>query len=147
MLLAAYCITDTAPRNTRPFDSLGFILFGGSLALLCYSLSDISESSADLRLILLFITVSLMMMFTYIVHAKNIPYPVIQIRLLKIRTFKISVMGNLCARLGFGGMPFMLPLLLQVVLGYSAQLSGILCPWLLSHIFQSIFNKNLAHDL
>jgi len=35
-------------------------------------------------------------------------------------------MGNLLARLGFGGIPFLLPLLLQMALGFSPQLSGLL---------------------
>lgn len=141
MLLAAYCIKDTAPRKTRPFDLLGFILFGGSLALLCFSLSDLSESNVNLNTILALLSISLIMMISYIIHAKRIAHPVIQIKLLRIRTFRISVMGNLCARLGFGGMPFMLPLLQQVGLGYSAQLSGLL---LAPMAFGIVFSKLLS---
>jgi MFS family permease len=36
------------------------------------------------------------------------------------------VISNLFARLSFGGTPFLLPLLLQIGLGYSSQLSGFL---------------------
>jgi predicted MFS family arabinose efflux permease len=61
--------------------------------------------------------------------------------LLRIRTFRISVSGNLCARLGFGGMPFLLPLLQQVGLGFSAELSGLL---LVPMAFGIIFSKLLA---
>jgi MFS family permease len=39
---------------------------------------------------------------------------------------RISVLGNLFARLGFSGAPFLLPLLLQIGLGYSSQVSGLL---------------------
>lgn len=46
--------------------------------------------------------------------------------LLHTRTFCVSILGNLLARLGFGGVPFLLPLLLQIGLGYSPQLSGLL---------------------
>jgi hypothetical protein len=35
-------------------------------------------------------------------------------------------MGNLLARFGFGGIPFLLPLLFQIGLGFNAQLSGML---------------------
>lgn len=139
MLLAAYCIQDIMPKKTRPFDLLGFILFGGSLAVLCFSLSSLSESNANLHLILSLLLTAVLMMTYYIIHAQHIDHPVIKISLFKIRTFKISVLGNLCARLGFGGMPFMLPLLFQVGLGYSAQTSGLLlAPMALGVIFSKL---------
>ena len=126
ILLTAYNLEDVAPRKAPPFDFLGFILFGGSLAILCFALSELSESNVNLQLILLMLTISIMMLLAYAIHAKYQPYPVMKTELFRIRTFKISVFGNLCARLGFGGMPFLLPLLQQVGLGFSAQLSGLL---------------------
>ena len=141
MILAYYCIHDNVPRHTRPFDLPGFVLFGGSLALMCYSLSAISESTANLNIIVSLIIISIIMMITYFIHARHMLHPAIQIRLLKIRTFQISVVGNLCARLGFGGMPFMLPLLQQVVLGFSAEMSGLL---LAPMAFGIVFSKLLA---
>lgn len=141
IVLAAYSLHDTAPRTARPFDLLGFILFGGSLALLCFSLSELSESDVNRNSILLLIAISLTMLIFYIVHSKRQAHPVIKIELLHIRTFQISVMGNLCARLGFGGMPFLLPLLQQIGLGYSAQLSGLL---LTPMAFGIVFSKLLS---
>lgn len=126
MMLASYGLKDSATRNPRPFDFFGFILFGGSLALLCFSLSEMSESNNDLHASLFRMVVSFLMLMTYFFHAKRKKHPVIKIELFRIRTFRISVLGNLCARLGFGGMPFLLPLLQQVGLGFSAQLSGLL---------------------
>jgi hypothetical protein len=35
-------------------------------------------------------------------------------------------MGNLLARSSFGGLPFLLPLLLQFGFGYSSEISGLL---------------------
>ena len=46
--------------------------------------------------------------------------------LFQYRTFQVSAIANLLTRLGFGGVPFLLPILLQVGLGYTAQLSGLL---------------------
>lgn len=140
MSLAAYSIQEAATPKAKPFDFPGFVLFGGSLALLCYALSITSESNANLDLILVLIGISLVMMLTYIAHAMKTPHPVIQIKLLQIPTFRISVFGNLCSRLGFGGMPFLLPLLQQVVLGFSAQLSGLLiAPMAFGIIFSKLF--------
>jgi hypothetical protein len=38
---------------------------------------------------------------------------------VRVRTFAIGILGNLFARLGSGALPFLVPLLLQVALGYS----------------------------
>ncbi|MDP1614971.1 MAG: hypothetical protein Q8L68_04165, partial [Methylococcales bacterium] len=62
----------------------------------------------------------------YAWHAHYATNPLIKSDLLRFRTFRVSVFGNLISRLGFGGIPFLVPLLLQIGLGYSAQLSGLL---------------------
>lgn len=126
MLLAAYGLKDTAPRKVRPFDLLGFLLFGSGLALLCFSLSSLSESGMNLHAALWMMLTSVSLFIAYVIHAKRERHPVVKITLLRIRTFRISVLGNLLSRLGFGGMPFLLPLLQQVGLHFSAQLSGLL---------------------
>src|SRR5216684_2069858 len=46
--------------------------------------------------------------------------------LLEIRTFRVSVIGGFITRLGVGGLPFLLPLLFQLGLGFSAWQSGLL---------------------
>jgi MFS family permease len=81
------------------------------------------------------------MMLAYFLHARHVPFPVIKTALFRNRTFRISVLGNLFSRLGFGGMPFLMPLLQQVGLGYSAQLSGLI---LAPMAFGIIFSKLLA---
>ena len=46
--------------------------------------------------------------------------------LFRIRTFRAAVSGGFITRLGVGGMPFLLPLLYQVGLGYTPVQSGFL---------------------
>jgi MFS family permease len=50
----------------------------------------------------------------------------LQLKLFGIRTFRAAVSGSFFTRLGIGGVPFLLPLLYQVGLGYSAIESGLL---------------------
>lgn len=141
ILLASYGLKDTGQRRARPFDTLGFIFFGGGLSMFCFSLSAISESNIDIHSIFWMLSISVMMFIAYAIHAKHKQHPLIKIDLLRIRTFQISVMGNLCARLGFGGMPFLLPMLQQIGLGFNAQLSGLL---LVPMAFGIIFSKLIA---
>jgi len=50
----------------------------------------------------------------------------LQLSLFRIRTFRAAVSGSFFTRLGIGGVPFLLPLLYQVGLGYTAIESGLL---------------------
>jgi len=62
----------------------------------------------------------------YVLHARRQSHPVLQLRLFRTRTFSISVGGGFITRLGFGGMPFLLPLLYQVGMGFPPWLAGLL---------------------
>ena len=124
--MAAYWLEEMPPQKVHPFDFAGFFFFGGGLAALTFSLSDFSESAADQQTAVLIFCVAVMMLFAYLLYSRKQAHPIINNELFRARTFQVSVMGNLLARLSFGGVPFLLPLLLQIGLGYSAQLSGLL---------------------
>jgi len=62
----------------------------------------------------------------YFRHARRVPYPLLQLGLFRIRTFRAAVTGSFVTRLGAGGLPFLLPLLYQVGLGYTPVQSGLL---------------------
>jgi EmrB/QacA subfamily drug resistance transporter len=126
ILSAAFFLKKTAPQKVLPFDWLGFILFGGGLAALTFSLSDLSESTTNPQIALLILCGSFLLLACYFLRSLKQRHPIVNTELFRYRTFRVSVIGNLFARLGFGGVPFLLPLLLQVGLGYSAQLSGLL---------------------
>lgn len=139
IIAAIIYLQDTAPRNPRPFDFLGFVLFGGGLAILCYTLSEFSNPHFDLHVQILRLGISICMLALYVFYAKRSHFPIIQLQLLRYRTFRISVFGNLLVRLSFGGMPFLLPIFQQVGMGLSAQLSGILLlPVALGVIFSKV---------
>jgi MFS family permease len=50
----------------------------------------------------------------------------LQLKLFSIRTFRAAVSGSFFTRLGIGGVPFLLPLLYQVGLGFTPIQSGLL---------------------
>lgn len=125
-LLTFRWIENDIPKKIYPLDKLGFILFGGSLAGFTFGLSAFSESTLS-RSIALYITFfSILLFLAYIWHSRNKIHPIVNTVLLQVRTFRISVLGNLICRLGFGGVPFLVPLLLQIGLHYPAQVSGML---------------------
>ena len=114
------------PRPVPPLDKVGFILFGTGLATLTFGLSMVSESNVTTAQIGTVLLIALLLLGGYTKHAYKRKHPIVKVELLHTRTFFISVAGNLLSRLSFGGVPFLLPLLLQIALGYTPSLSGLL---------------------
>ncbi len=119
-------LTPVTPEPVLPLDKIGFILFGFGLALLAFGLSALSESNIDPMIAYLSIVLSIILLISYVLHSRGRVHPIVNTHLLSYRTFRIAALGNLLARLGVGGITFLLPLLLQIALGYSALISGIL---------------------
>jgi MFS family permease len=69
---------------------------------------------------------SVALLAAYAWHASERKHPLLRLTLLKIRTFRISVLGGFITRLGVGGLPFLLPLLYQLGLKLPAWQSGLL---------------------
>lgn len=126
ILIALFKLKSTAPVVVRPLDKVGFLLFGGGLATFTFALSELSESFANPITSWAILIVAMIMLISYFFRVSKACHPIFETELFQFRTFRIAMFGNLLARLGFGGIPFLLPLLLQVNLGYSARLSGLL---------------------
>lgn len=126
MLLAIYWLLDEKPQPAPRLDKIGFIFFGSALAGFTFGLSALSESSTNHSMALSIILLSILLLIAYFFYSRRKAHPIVKISLLHIRTFRISITANLISRLGFGGVPFLVPLLLQVCLNYPAQISGLL---------------------
>lgn len=113
-------------EKPRPLDIKGLFLFGGGTALLSWLLEIFGEHYLSALHIFLLSLVSVALLIAYGFHARRIPYPILRLPLFRVRTFRISVVGGFITRMGIGGMPFLLPLLYQVGLGFPAWESGLL---------------------
>jgi hypothetical protein len=72
------------------------------------------------------LALSIALLAGYGIHARALPFPLLQLKLFGIRTFRAAVSGSFFTRLGIGGVPFLLPLLYQVGLGFTPIQSGLL---------------------
>ncbi len=113
------------PRG-RPLDWLGLVLFSSGLALLSYVLEVFGEHTLSGREILGLLIISLALLTSYGRYALTTLHPLLQFSLARVRTFRIAVGGGFVTRLAAGGMPFLLPLLYQVGLGYTPVQAALL---------------------
>lgn len=113
-------------RGGKRFDLIGFILFSSGLVALSLALE--SGDGGDIDWVTLGVILFLAALFgtLYILYAKRVSNPIINLNLFKIRTLKIGLIGNLCTRLGIGSLPFLLPQMLQIAFLRSSTESGLL---------------------
>jgi EmrB/QacA subfamily drug resistance transporter len=126
LVLVHLYLPDYREEKTHPLDVVGLILFGSGIALLSYVLEVFGEHTLSVREITGLLVLSLSLLAGYWLHAKTLKFPLLQLRLFRIRTFRAAVGGGLFTRLGIGGVPFLLPLLYQVGLGFTPIESGLL---------------------
>jgi EmrB/QacA subfamily drug resistance transporter len=126
LLMVYMHLPDYREEKTPPLDVVGLILFGAGVALLSYVLEIFGEHTLSVREILGLLAIAFSLLGGYLLHARGIAYPLLQLGLFRIRTFSASVSGSFFTRLGIGGVPFLLPLLYQVGLGFTAIQSGLL---------------------
>jgi EmrB/QacA subfamily drug resistance transporter len=117
---------DYRAERVDKLDVFGGVLFGSGIGLLSYILEVFGEHTLGAGAILGLFALSLLLLAGYFRHAIAAAHPLLQLRLFRLRTFRSAVIGSFITRLGAGGIPFLLPLLYQVGLGYTAVQSAFL---------------------
>jgi EmrB/QacA subfamily drug resistance transporter len=113
-------------EKSDPLDVLGLILFGSGVALLSYVLEVFGEHTLSTMEVLGLLAISFALLAGYGMHGAKTPFPLLRLSLFRIRTFRAAVSGSFFTRLGIGGIPFIMPLLYQVGLGFTPIQSGLL---------------------
>lgn len=119
-------VPEIPKRERRPFDLTGFLAIGAGFLSLMGGLELLDGQLADPRLAILLLAAGILLLVWYLRHARLSRNPVIDIALLRHPTFRASVIGGIFFRLGGGALPFLMPLLLQEIYGYSASSAGLL---------------------
>ncbi len=125
-LILVYMHLPDYREPTNPLDVSGLILFGSGVALLSYVLEVFGEHTLSGREILSLLAISMALLAGYGFHATKTTFPMLNLILFRIRTFRAAVGGTFLTRLGIGGIPFLFPLLYQVGLGFTPIQSGLL---------------------
>jgi EmrB/QacA subfamily drug resistance transporter len=126
LVLATLYIPDLRDETVPPLDVKGFILsalgFGGLILGLAMSGRRIAPSEVAITCI----AVGIAALALYVRHALTVQRPLLDIRLLSLRTFEAGIVGGLFFRFGVGASAFLLPLMLQLAFGLNALHSGLI---------------------
>lgn len=113
----------------EPFDMAGFVLSGISLACLLFGFEMASRGALEeAPMAIALLVVGFVSGAVYIAYARR-PHahaPILDLTLMRVRSFRISMIAGSLSRITQGAQPFLLPLMLQISFGLSAVESGLL---------------------
>jgi EmrB/QacA subfamily drug resistance transporter len=126
IILASIYFEDIRETDRPPLDLVGFLLSGFGFAALMLGLATGGRHLIPIEVSAACVVLGTLSLLAYVRHARRTPHPVIRLDLLRIPTFRASVLGGSLFRVGVGAIPFLLPLMLQLGFGLNPFQSGLL---------------------
>ena len=102
------------------------VLAGLGIAGVAFGLSVLGLNFLPWTVVAALVVGGVFFIAAYLVHARHTANPALDLTLFRLPTFFASVIGGFIFRLGFGALPFLLPLMLQVGFGMSPFQSGMI---------------------
>ena len=150
ILLASHYIDNVREEIRRPFDVIGLFLSGTSLASLLFAFETGGRGAASPRTALVLLAVGVVTGALYIAHARRHAAPILDLTLMRLKTFRLSVLAGGLARITAGAMPFLLPMMMQLGFGMSAAHSGLVTfvsDWPLAAIYVVLLIGGFSQSL
>lgn len=116
-------IPDIRGAGAERFDTVGFLMSGTALGCLLFGFELASRPGTG-RVALVLAIVGLVASAAYVRHARHSVSPILDLRLMRISTFRLSVIAGSLTRITQGAQPFLLPLMLQLGFGLSPARTG-----------------------
>jgi MFS family permease len=107
-----------------PLDWAGVVLTCAGLGGLTYTAHLVSLPAPPAVPTAAFAAASAALLAGAVVHLRRAPHPLLNLRTLAVRTFRVSQFGGTLYFFVVGAMPFLLPLMFQVQFGWSPVKSG-----------------------
>ena len=109
-----------------PFDTVGFVLAAVAMSTAMGLAETLGFNLIPWTVQVAALIIAVASTAAFIHHATTTERPVLDLTLLKLKTFRASVTGGTLVRIGIGATPFLMPLLVQIGLGWSPLRAGFL---------------------
>jgi EmrB/QacA subfamily drug resistance transporter len=107
-------------------DVRGLILTGIGLGFLALTFDNIGRGNLPGWAVVIAAALAVTFLVMFLRHAHRTEQPAVDLKLLKLPTYRASILGGNCFRMAIGGTPFLLPLMFQLGFGLSPFQSGSL---------------------
>lgn len=136
-LIAALRIVPEVQLPTRrPLDWRGFLVCGAGMASLLYSLELVTTTAVQWTTSAGLAVCGLALITAALRHVRHAASPLLDLRVMRINTFRITNIGGSLFRLAITAVPFLVPLMFQEQFGWSPVKSGL--------VVMAIFAGNLV---
>jgi len=126
VLLVSLYVEDVREPTATRFDFRGLLLSAVALCGLLFGLETAGRGVLAGCETAMMLGAGVLACFGYWLHARRHPHPLLDLTLLRLPTFAISVIAGSLFRIGIGALPFLLPLMFQVGFGRTAAQSGLI---------------------
>jgi EmrB/QacA subfamily drug resistance transporter len=125
MVLALFFVPRISETPKTPFDGTGFMLSSVGLVALGWGLGTLGGRTIPPEMSVGLVVLGALLVALYVKHARQTASAILDLSLLRYRTFRIAVSSSFVVRAAVvGALPFLLPMMLQVGFGLSAFESG-----------------------
>src|SRR5580704_403351 len=125
IVAATRFIPNVRAEQRHPFDFLGFVLSGLGIGGLAFGLSVMGLDFLPVGVVAALLGIGAVSTIAYVVHARCTPAPILDLNLLKLPTFRASIVGGFLFRLGVGALPFLLPLFQSGLITFTSALGSM----------------------
>ncbi len=125
VILALKYMPQLRSAEKTSFDFLGFAFFSLAMVLILLGMEEASAHKIPWQMAFMLCGIGGTLLVIYWVRACRIPHPLFSPALFRIRSFAVGICGNLFSRFASGSMPFLMPLFLQLGLGFSPSTAGL----------------------
>jgi Na+/melibiose symporter-like transporter len=119
-------VPNTKLDAVRRLDWWGFVLVGTGLAMLISGMELINSAHVAWSKVALGVAGGGGLLVFAIGHLLRRPQPLVNLRIMRIPTFRITNLGGSFFRMAISAVPFLLPLMFQDAFGWSPLKSGLL---------------------
>ncbi|GAA4325872.1 MFS transporter [Pigmentiphaga soli] len=126
MAAALALIPNDRAAVRRPFDWPGFLLGGTALFSLLWAVEQVGGAQAAWGRAALFFALGAALLAGCVVHLRRAANPMIDLSVLKVPTFVVTIAGGSLFRMTVGATAFLLPVMFQAGFGLDAFHAGLL---------------------
>lgn len=108
------------------FDLGGYVMLVVAMLAISLALDGMGGLGWGHSLVVMVLVLGLAALAAYWLHALRSRAPIFSPTLFSVQSYRVGLLGNLFARIGSGAMPYLVPLLMQLPMGYSPAQAGML---------------------
>jgi EmrB/QacA subfamily drug resistance transporter len=125
VLLARRLVPDVRSDDSATLDWRGFLLTATGIAALVVGMEAVAAPRPDWPVALAALAVAAALLAVTIGYLLRVRRPLLDLRILGVRTYRVTALGGSIFRAVITAIPFLLPLFFQLGFGWSAARAGL----------------------